>query len=126
MIVFSKIKYDKSLGSLKCGICGKNFKKNSDIYISQQNIGFICEKCMERFSKEELEEFLHLFNQYGGHFGKFEFSQITLEEILNEFFDLISYKQNEDIIESNLKLRHKALLHGFTPKELIEKMWNSI
>jgi hypothetical protein len=44
---------------------------------------------MKKFSKEEIEEFFHLFNQYGGHFGKFEFSQITLEEILIEFFNLV-------------------------------------
>ena len=126
MIVFTKTKYDKSFGSLKCGICGNHFKKNSDIYISKKNVGFICEICMKKFSKEEIEEFSHLFNQYGGHFGKFEFSQITLDEILDEFFNLISYKDNTDIIESNLKLRHKALLYGYTPKELIVKIQDSI
>ena len=39
MIVFTKTKSDKSLGSLKRGICGNHFKTNSDIYISKNRQG---------------------------------------------------------------------------------------
>ena len=64
MIEFTKIKCDKDFKRLKCGICGNDFKEAVDIYISQNNIGFICERCMKKFSKVEIDEFLHLINQY--------------------------------------------------------------
>ena len=126
MCDFKKIKYDKALGSLKCGICGNNFKKDSEIYISEKNTGFICKSCIHTFSKEDIEEFLNLFNRYGGHFGKFKFSQMSLETILDDFFNIISHRGLTNIVESNLELRHRALIFGYTPSELIEKMRDSI
>ena len=122
MITFDKIKYNTDLGNLKCGICGENFKADTDIYFSQKVTGYICEKCIKKFSKQQIEEFLTLFNTYKGHFGKYNISVMTLKHIIIEFFNLISYTNHADIIELNLRLRHQALLYGYTPEELIDLM----
>ncbi len=122
MITFDKIKYHSDLGNLKCGICGEPFRADTDIYYSQKVSGYVCEKCIKRFSKQQIEEFLVLFNTYKGHFGQFNISVMTLKHMIIEFFDLISYTSHTDIIELNMRLRHQALLYGYTPEQLIELM----
>ena len=122
MITFNKIRYDKDQGKTYCNICGELFKENTIVYISQQSFGMACEKCKKKFTDEQIEEFFYLFNKYGGHFKIYESNQIRLEEIVKEFFNFIKHKESSDLIEINQKIRHKALIHGFTPEQLVEKM----
>ncbi len=122
MITFNKIRYDKEQGQIYCGICGEVFRENTDIYISQKDFGILCEECIGKITNEQIEEFIDLFNKFGGYFGIFKPNQITLKQIVDEFFNLTSFENSADIIESNLKLRYKALLHGYTPKELVRKI----
>ena len=82
MITFNKIKYDKDQGKIYCEICGELFQENTVIYIYQENYGVICESCKGRFSVEQIEEFIYLFNKYGGHFCIYKSNQIALEEIV--------------------------------------------
>ena len=48
--------------------------------------------------------------------------QIRLEEIVKEFFNFLTKKTITDLKEINRRIRHKALIHGFTPDQLTEKM----
>ena len=122
MITFNKIRYDKDQGKTYCDICGELFQENTNLYIYQENYGVICESCKGRFSIEQIEEFLGLINTFGGHFGIYKSNQNTLVQILDIFLNHNLLNCNVDVIESNIKLRHKALLYGFTPLELIEEM----
>ena len=126
MSSFTKIKYEKKLGKIGCNICNKILSRDSIIFIPDDYFGYICERCYIIFSADDIEEFLVLFDKYGGFFGQLKTNKIPLDQLIEEIFELLNYKNNVDIIEANMKLRHKALLYGYTSQQLIDEMKEQI
>ncbi len=122
-MIKTEIRYEKSLGRLKCDICDTRFRENARIYKVNNDIGYVCQQCNDNFSKEDIYLIIDLFKSYGGYFGKFDDIKLSLDNILTEFYDRISADGNlKNTFEYNRKLCHKALLNGYTPKQLIQKM----
>jgi hypothetical protein len=117
-------KYEKSQGKLKCDICGTKFRENARIYNADNELVCICKYCNEFFSKEDIKLIMAIFESYGGYYGKYKYRNTSLDDILTDFFDYLSAKNGnlKNVLEDNKKLCHKALLHGYTPQELIRKM----
>ena len=126
MILYTQQKYEKSLGKLNCSICGRLFYEDSQIFVPKRKLGYVCERCYIIFSIEEIEEYISLFKEFGGYFGRDKNQKLSLDEILKELFEILLKKENMDIIEANIKIRHKALLHGYRVEELIDKLKDTI
>ncbi|MFX0071779.1 MAG: hypothetical protein ACFFAO_11880 [Candidatus Hermodarchaeota archaeon] len=110
------------MGNLKCSICNHRFKKNSNIFISNEKPAHICEKCYFQFSKDEIDHFLSIFREFGGFFGELKKEGLSLESILKEFLEKHTYELGNNFFEESLKLRHKALLYGYKPQQVISKL----
>ena len=116
-------KSEKRLGHpVKCGICHMEIVDRAQIYQAGLNLGVVCSKCYKKFSVNDLEMMANMFIAYGGYFGmlreaKFSFLRI-LEKILEEFHegDAINSEQ------LNIKLMHKALLHGISPEKYVDRL----
>jgi len=118
---FTQIKYDNSLGNIKCDMCKKNFIHDSTLFIPNQSLGQVCERCYIKFPADLILDCLTLFANYGGWFGKLKDSKVSLEDLILESIDIIKCT-NVNIIETNMRLRHKALLYGYLPEALINKI----
>ncbi len=116
-------KYEKSLRKKNCAICRKSLEENSVLQVQNMATALICERCKIRFTKEDVEHIIYIFEEYGGFFGQFKKEKLSLEDLIRESLKSISIKRDGiNIFEKNLTLRYNALLYGFTPQELIEQL----
>ncbi|MFW9784537.1 MAG: hypothetical protein ACFFFB_19810 [Candidatus Heimdallarchaeota archaeon] len=106
---------------ITCDVCNEEIRYRAAFYDSGVNHRVICELCYRKFSKEDIELMLNLFNAYGGYYGKFKKLKSSIYKRLKEFneFDLRNNNfSNTDQI--NLQLLHGALIFGFTPEEYFQ------
>jgi transcription elongation factor Elf1 len=117
-LVSSKKKVTKSI---LCSICQQELHNKAVLYQSAVNDRIICEKCYRRFSREDIELMINLFNAYGGYFGKFQKLKASVYKRIKE---LNGFKVRQDNLSNadsiNLQLLHAALQFGFTPKEYFQ------
>jgi DNA-directed RNA polymerase subunit RPC12/RpoP len=110
--------------TIKCAICHRDIKSLFDVYQDTKTKGIVCTSCKKRFADEDFELIIYLLFIYGGYFGMLKKKDFSLAKMLEEFN--ISFISNSiDIEEVNRKFMHKALLHGYTPKEY-KKHLNSL
>jgi len=118
----SKLSKFQSIKS-NCAICNQELQKNvynRDFGLFSQSI---CQNCMKKFSKDEIETISSLFNKYGGFFNKINSQKISIKEIVQSmFFNLRNEKDFLKMIEINKRALHFALLYGYHPKIFIEEI----
>lgn len=111
----------KVSSKLKCSICQTEIKERHKIYQSSLKLGIICDTCRERFSDEEIEMMINIFFAFGEYFGAHDKSKFSIENIILEFaIDLNERKKS--FHSQNIKMWHKVLTHGITPKEFIKAL----
>ncbi|MFX1407349.1 MAG: hypothetical protein ACFFBW_10355, partial [Promethearchaeota archaeon] len=67
---------------------------------------------------------IYLLFLYGGYFGMHKKADFSVAKMLEEF-NFSSNRDSIDLEDINRKFMHKALLHGYTPKEY-KKYLNSL
>ena len=110
----------KSVHSVKCGICHVEIVDRAQIYQAGINLGVICITCYRAFSTEDIEMMANMFIAYGGYYGMIKdrtFSVLKALEYLIENSNVKDKFLNTDFL--NIKLMHKALLHGVSPEQYI-------
>ena len=108
---------EKKESNDKCVICNSMIENENFETIE------ICENCRAKFSTTELQTIIKLLKQYGGYYGQLRRANMTLNELLKDFLE--SLRKNNDytqFVEQFIMLNHKALIYGFTQKELIEAL----
>ena len=106
--------------TIRCGICHSNVKKSAKIYQDGVRFGVVCSKCYDDIPKDDLELMANMFTAYGGYFGKLKKSNFSLYEILKELISEFNIDNKPVLVdELNIKMMHRALLHGVTPQEFI-------
>jgi hypothetical protein len=129
MMTCQKISIQALNSTLKCTICRADIKDNTAVYQSRTNYGIICGSCYQKFSEEDIELMLILFVTYGGYFGKLPRDQFSFFKALKEIQNKTSMIDNPpQIIEINMRLLHRSLLHGLYPEQYqaqLRKLINS-
>ena len=111
----------KVSSKLKCSICRTDIKERNKIYQSSLKLGIVCNICRQRFTDEEIEMMINMFFAFGEYFGARDKSKFSIEDIILEFaIDLNEGKAN--FHSQNVKMWHKVLSHGITPKEFIKAL----
>ena len=111
----------KISSKLKCSICRADIKERHKIYQSSLKLGIICNQCRQRFSNEDIEMMVNLFFAFGEYFGARERSKFSIKDTIIEFaIDLNEGKANFQ--SQNVKMWHKVLTHGITPREFLEEL----
>lgn len=111
----------KISSKLKCSICRTDIKERQRIYQSSLTLGIVCDICRRRFSDEEIEMMINMFSVFGEYFGARDKSKFSIEDIILEFaIDL--NKRKTDFHSQNIKMWHKVLTHGITPREFIKAL----
>jgi len=111
----------KISSKLKCSICRADIKDRHNAYQSSLNLGIICGQCKQRFSNEDIEMMMNLFFAFGEHFGARDKSKLSVKDLIHEFaIDLNEGKANFQ--SQNVKLWHKVLTYGITPREFLEEL----
>ncbi len=111
----------KSSHSIKCGICQVWIVDRAHIYQAGINLGVVCVDCYKHFSTEDLEMMANMFIAYGGYFGMLKDSSFSLLKTLeNVLKNGLKEKKIVNTEQINIKLIHKALLHGISPEEYIQ------
>jgi hypothetical protein len=111
----------KVSNELKCSICRADIKDRDKIYQSSLKLGIICDICKRRFSDEDIEMIIDMFFAFGEYFGARDRAKFSFKDIIVEFaIDLNEGKA--DFHSQNIKMWHKVLAHGITPKEFIEEL----
>ena len=118
MINASKTKVSSKL---KCSICRTDIKNRHKVYQSSLRLGIICNLCKRRFSEEDIEMIINMFLAFGEFFGAHDRSKFSIKDIILEFaIDLDDGKAN--FHSQNVKMWHKVLTYGITPKEFLKEL----
>ena len=111
----------KISNKIKCTICRVDIKDRQVLYQSSLNLGVICRSCQKRFSKEDIEMIINMFFAFGGYFGQFDKSEFSIDSTILEFAEQLD-ADNSTFHLQNVKMWHKILTHGFTPKEFLKEL----
>ena len=110
-----------SPNSFKCGICNSEILKRAAIHRSGVYIRVICDKCLKKFSSDDIELMINLFAAFGGYFAKNRKPDYIIYIILKEFKEKLNNKGNSiSLPELKLKMLHKALLYGVSPDKYFQ------
>lgn len=101
---------------LKCAICYSDIKERLNVYQDAITKGIICASCKKKFAAEDIELIIYLLFVYGGRFGMHKKEEFSLQKML-EGLNLSSYDNDVGVEDINRRMMHKAILHGYTPKE---------
>jgi len=109
--------------SIKCSICRHEIKDRATLCQTGVNYGIVCVECYQKFSSEDLELMANLFIAFGGYFGQYQRSEFSILRILKAIhMDLLPVYEEKGIEELNIRMLHRALLHGISPEEYIESL----
>jgi hypothetical protein len=108
---------------VKCSLCHHEIRERATLCPTGLEVKVVCVDCYRRFSEEELELIANLLRAFGGFFGQYKRGTISIVKILKAIHqDLLSASKDAEAVQINIKMLHKALLHGITPKEYIENL----
>lgn len=108
---------------IKCSLCNHEIKERATVYPTGLEVKVVCIDCYRRFSEEDLELIANLLRAFGGYFGQYKRGEISIKKILKAIHkDLLSVNKNLEATQINIKMLHKALLHGITPREYIDNL----
>lgn len=111
---------DVSISSkVRCAICHVEIKDRHRMYQTHLSFGVVCKKCIERFSKEDIEMIASLFLAYGGYYGQYDRNNLSIEDLIIKFAEKIDLG-TETLTSTNIKMWHEVLIHGFTPNEFLQ------
>ena len=109
--------------SVKCGICHGEIVDRAQIYQAGINLGVVCRECYKHFSANDLEMMANMFIAYGGYYGMLKDSNFSLVKTLeNVLKSSLKKKQIVNTEQINIRLMHKALLHGISPEQYVSKL----
>ena len=107
--------------SLKCGICRREITRGATIYQESTHLGVVCIECHKDNSEEDLELMANIFYAYGGYFGKLRSSKFSVYKTLKGIIaNFQASGESISVEEINIKMMHRALLHGVTPHQFVE------
>ena len=106
---------------IKCSICRADIKERHKMYQTSLKLGVICRSCRKLFPEEDIEMIVNIFFAYGGYFGKYDKSEFSIDDVIVEFAEQLSL-DNSKFHSQNVKMWHKVLIHGITPKEFLEEL----
>ena len=111
----------KISSKLKCSICRADIKDRHKVYQSSLKLGIICDVCRQRFSDEDIEMIVNMFFAFGEYFGARDKSKFSINDIILEFAINLD-KGKVPFYLQNVKMWHKVLTYGITPKEFLEEL----
>ena len=106
---------------IKCSICRADIKDHHKVYQSSLNLGIICNMCRQRFSDEDIEMIINIFFAFGEFFGARDRSKFSIENIILEFAKNLD-EGKVNFHSQNIRMWHKVLTHGITPKEFLKEL----
>ena len=119
MITPELVKHRESKNKMaQCAICAGVSVK---ILKLGSNFAVVCKRCLNSFSRKDLELMHNMFIAFGGYFGKYapskEESYQELKKIAEEYA-----QSGKDVIkiESDVKNLHRAFTHGIAPVQLVQ------
>lgn len=113
----------KSSHSVKCGICRVEIVDRAQIYQAGINLGVVCSGCYRHFSTEDLEMMANMFIAYGGYYGMLKDSNFSIVKTLeNVLKNVLREKKVINTEQINIRLMHKALLHGISSEQYIQNL----
>ena len=108
---------------IKCSICRHEIKDRATLYQTGVNYGIVCVECYRKFTRKDLELMANLFMAFGGYFGQYRGSEFSILRILKAIHtDLLPIYEENGVEELNIRMLHRALLHGISPEEYIKNL----
>ena len=111
----------KISNQIRCSICRVDIKNRHELYQSSLKLGVICKTCRDRFSEEDVEMIVNLFFAFGGYFGQFDKSAFSIDDLVLEFAEQLD-AGNSTFHLQNVKMWHKILTHGISPKDFLKEL----
>jgi len=91
------------------------------MYQSSLKLGVVCGSCRKRFSNEDIEMIVNIFFAFGGYFGKFDKSKFSIDSTIVEFAEQLDNRE-VNLHSANVRMWHKVLTYGISPKEFLEEL----
>jgi len=120
MMVQEPIKKKTNLPVVQCRICHNDTKRQSKIVKLGNNYGIICTECSKMFSLEDIDLTYNMFTAFGGYFGMLKDTVSSTYKIIMKLVKEYNMQEKDfKATEIDVKVLHKALLYGITPRQLI-------
>ncbi len=121
MMIQEPIKRKTNLPVVQCRICHNDTKKQSKIVKLGNNYGIICSECSKMFSLEDIDLMYNMFTAFGGYFGMLKDTVSSTYKIITNLVKEYNIQEKDlKATEVDVKVLHKALLYGITPRQLIQ------
>ncbi len=121
MMIQEPIKSKTNLPIVQCRICHNDTKKQSKIVKLGNNYGIICSECSKMFSLEDIDLMHNMFTAFGGYFGMLKDTLSSTYKIITNLVKEYNIQEKDlKATEVDVKVLHKALLYGITPRQLIQ------
>ena len=121
MMIQEPIKRKTNLAVVQCKICQDDTKFQSKIVKLGNNYGIICGECSKMFSLEDIDLMFNMFTAFGGYFGMLKDTVSSTYKIITKLIKEYDLQGKVlKAIEIDVKVLHKALLYGITPRQLIQ------
>ena len=124
LLIISNIKCQKPNSEQSfCIICNRYLRNKLKDHSLDQKSEFKCKHCLQEFSNEEIQIMASLFRRYGGFFGKLKAEKIEIRQIATDLTEKLKRAKDLSLLfEINEVALHRALLHGYNPKDFIEEL----
>ena len=121
MMIQEPIKRKTNLAVVHCRICHSDTKNQSRIVKLGNNYGIICSECSKIFSLEDIDLIYNMFTAFGGYFGMLKDTVSSTYKIITKLVKEYDMQEKDlKATEIDVKVLHKALLYGITPRQLIQ------
>ena len=119
-----EIKLNEKRNFVKCSICKKEITGKHRFIELAMNYGIICGECDNIFDNDEIELISNLFTAFGGYFGaKKEDSAKNASKYIKQLSNIDRTIDNRiDLNTLDVKILHQALLHGISPRQIIQSL----
>jgi hypothetical protein len=112
---------EKNLPVAQCAICRIDAKQGAKIVPIGTEHHVICHTCSEAFSLQDLELMHNMFTAFGGYFGMMRGYKSSTYHVISQLIEEYNlYGKVLKTTEIDVKVLHKALLYGITPRQLVQ------
>ena len=121
MTIQEVVKKKGNLPKVPCSICRADTFRQPSIMKLGYEYGLVCGQCAKHFSLEEIELMHNMFTAFGGHFGLLKQGKSSKYKVITKLIDEFGMPNgNAKPSELDVKILHKALLFGITPRQLLQ------
>jgi hypothetical protein len=106
--------------TVRCVLCHEEAKYKPQVIQLGVEFCIICPKCIENFSRTDMEFMHNMFSAFGGFFGQLKNNKSSLNEVIKKLATEFNVQKEDITLKSDIGILHKAFLYGIAPSQVAQ------